>query len=458
MESKRSSLPRASNFRPSSTERRMLLPKLAVNPSVPTFSSTPRLVKSPIPKRFYSPLPVSHREEALLDNIKDGLLKQLPLPCMDLPNRLLRKDELILQWSLIPTLGAYPESRSWAFLLDFGPRIYLYGGQKSSAQNELYYFTYPECIWERVLPKNLQDSPPARSGQTSLSYKAFIVVYGGYETYDEILKVRNCSKLVYFYDTLANTWNSYKPDGKSPEGRRNHSAALVGESMMIYGGLDSKGNLVSGVEVLDLSSLLWDTPQITGDFPPDRQKCTLTPIFPESLKTETQFNIYQVVNEADKSGKKLYGIYMFGGISKSGEAMNDLYVLSSRNACKKASCVTLHWSVVETKGRVPTARYDHCSAYNTKFLIVFGGRNDKIDGAITAEIGMLRMTTLTWEIISLYEQVPSHRFGIASVCLNDKILVYGGMNFKGFVAGDLYELNVHERKGIKRLSIIRNIR
>jgi len=47
-------------------------------------------------------------------------------------------------------------------------------------------------------------------------------------------------------------WRSFKPSGEGIDGRRGHSASLVGRHMVIFGGANTRGAYTNDVYYLDI--------------------------------------------------------------------------------------------------------------------------------------------------------------------------------------------------------------
>ncbi len=111
------------------------------------------------------------------------------------------------------------------------------------------------------------------------------------------------------------------------------------------------------------------------------------------------------------------GIYIFGGKRKDNSLSNDLYVL-------KLGKKPLEWLKPETLGKQPSPRYLLTLNYYEEgnFLIIHGGRNDKIkDNFALNDIYLLELSKLEWVEVKVYFDSPMNVFSRCGHCA----VVYG---------------------------------
>ena len=120
---------------------------------------------------------------------------------------------------------------------------------------------YPEIVeskWVKpniITPKN--SWPLQRRAHTTVQYKEFLVVFGGGNGQAALndvwaLKISDPDEL---------TWEEWKATGDVPVQKGYHTANLIGNKMVVYGGSDGNHSF-SDVHVLDLGesrrSFIWD--------------------------------------------------------------------------------------------------------------------------------------------------------------------------------------------------------
>lgn len=376
---------------------------------------------------------------------------------IDLSMTFSRPEEIHLYWNQINPVGFIPDARSGTTMNVFNRNIFIFSGEKSEESSDLNRFDYKTLTWQRILPTNTNPSevPILKSGHISGNYKNFIVIYGGFTHFDPILRLRNCSSLVYFFDTVNLKWKSYKPTGQAPEPRRNHLAVVVGRSLLVYSGVNNKGEMIKGVNILDLEAMHWSTPQVKGEIPIARKGATLTGVFHPSLSESTNFDIYTVPKVHDHFfTKQTSGIYLFGGKSEDGKVLNDLYVLRGQISKKKPGLAELVWTKLVPAGAQPLPRYNHCACICSTFLVVMGGQNDLFSGGFVNDLAVLRVNSWRWDPVRLHSEGIPGRIFSSCVAVGSKVILFGGMTGEGFASSCLMELEMDQKK-VSEMFVIR---
>jgi hypothetical protein len=89
--------------------------------------------------------------------------------------------------------------------------------------------------------------PPPRRAHTTVLYRNFLVVFGGGNGQTALndvwaLDVSDPSRL---------TWHEWRTHGDTPQRKGYHSASLVGDKMIIFGGSDGHASFAD-IHILDL--------------------------------------------------------------------------------------------------------------------------------------------------------------------------------------------------------------
>lgn len=154
-------------------------------------------------------------------------------------------------------------------------------------------------------------------------------------------------------------WNILVTRGQGPGPRDSHSAVLVGNKMIVFGGTNGSEK-VNDVHILDLQSKEWTIPECNGIPPSPRESHTATLVGDDKL-------------------------VVFGG-SGEGEAnyLNDLHILDLK---------TMKWTSPDVRGRIPVPRDSHSAVAIGNRLFLYGGDSgDRYQSGID----VLHMETLTW--------------------------------------------------------------
>jgi hypothetical protein len=122
--------------------------------------------------------------------------------------------------------------------------MYVFSGQSGlQITNTLFEYNFEERCWRRISPHEggllRGGHPPARRyGHTMVAHDRFLYVFGG--AADSCLP-----NDLYSFDLDSQTWNLVIPAAESqcPSGRLFHAAAVINDSMWIFGGTIESGGM-----------------------------------------------------------------------------------------------------------------------------------------------------------------------------------------------------------------------
>ncbi|KAI9259033.1 hypothetical protein BY458DRAFT_517550 [Sporodiniella umbellata] len=205
-------------------------------------------------------------------------------------------------------------------------------------------------------------------------------------------------------------WSRAITYGKYPtKPLRAHTANLIGESLYVLGGCDTK-TCFNALHILDMDTLTWTRPNTTGHWPlPSRaHSCTTVERYHE--------------------GKRQLDLYVFGG-GNGPDYFNALHVLNVD---------TLHWTQPKVEGEPPSPRRAHTTCLWQQKLIVVGGG----DGArALADVHILDLTLMRWSKMATEGSGPIARGYHTGSLIRDKLVLYGGSD--GTVCfGDVFVLDL----------------
>lgn len=446
-----------SNHR-SQSERTIKLPKIPTRIGPTTYISPPRTFKHNLdpPKSIHTTIKsideaIPYPSTVFLDQLIQKYTANSNSDYIDLANKVQRTKPLIFLWSLKKTYGHLPGGRVGGTMTSIGNNIYLFGGQCGDRLNEIKILNYETLHWDTLNAVKDMETPEPRDGHTTVAYKSYLVVYGGAGAFNSILHTRTCSPLLHFLDTQSLHWKIYKPAGRSPDPRRNHGAALIGCTMIIYGGISNENNILGDLQGVNLENMQWITPKISKDSvrPGNRYSFTMTAVYhPAMFKNYTSeiFNL-PVIYDEDFTRKNC-GIYIFGGMNDSNKVLNDLYLLQPIKKFSRTDKNLLKIIKVDAIGKTPIARFGHSMALCGKFLVIVGGRNDSLYAgshqSSVSEIAALNITNWRWEILDIVGVVPNSCWGAASVSLGSKLLCFGGMSLNSFASNELWTMETNQ--------------
>ncbi|KAF9311930.1 hypothetical protein BG003_006829 [Podila horticola] len=300
----------------------------------------------------------------------------------------------------------------------------------------------PAMHWSRAKVHG-QIPPKELRAQTVNLVGESVYIFGGCDT-------KTCYNTLYIFDADTMHWSQPKTFGSIPPPCRAHSSSLVdNKRLYVFGGGDGP-HYFNELYMLDTDTLTWTNPQTTGDRPCRRRAHTTC-----------------VYNNC---------IYVFGG-GDGVQALNDTYMLDLAD---------MHWSEVQTTGTLPISRGYHTSNLIKSQFIVYGGSDGhecfsdvhvldldtrewtKIDinralprlshtatqvgsylfvvgghdgSRYSCDVVMLNLVTWSWETRKVYGMPPAGRGYHASLLYDSRLFMFGGYDGQT-VFDDIYILDL----------------
>lgn len=231
-------------------------------------------------------------------------------------------------------------------------------------------------------------TPPCIKNHTATLVDNRLVVFGGYDG-------RRNHATVHIFDCESYIWSECVDiGGQPPEGRNGHTATLAERKIFIIGGWLGAGPLAAkDVHCLEVDRLSWCQPNIEGEAPGPMNMHTAD-FFPHLRKI----------------------IVFRGGDGKA--YLNDLHGLDID---------LLRWTgVISTSGRAPIERANHSSVVMGKLLYIFGGWN----GARRLnDVSILDTNSMSWSspvLDTARNGLPHPRAGMTFTRLGNLIYLFGG--------------------------------
>ena len=150
-----------------------------------------------------------------------------------------------------------------------GNRMYIFGGKGAGGAllNDLWELDVEAWAWKQCISTTAPPSP--RLGHSQVAVGGRIVVFGGWDG-----AVANNE--LWAYDRAALAWSRPRAMGLPPTPRQGHVGVLhnQGGRMLVFGGAsyDASGvpTYLRDTRELDLVTMGWGRPRVTGDFPSAR--------------------------------------------------------------------------------------------------------------------------------------------------------------------------------------------
>lgn len=280
-------------------------------------------------------------------------------------------------------------------------KMYVIGGNYNGRYlNDIQVLDLKTLRWSKIEPRMDLGSPssaeaasqailPPCAGHSLVRWGTKLLALGGHT------KDSSDTVTVRAFDTEIHTWSILKSYGKPPLARGGQSVNLVGSTLVMFGGEDSKRHLLNDFHILDLETMTWDAIEAVG-----------TPPAPRSDHTAAvHLDRYLLV---------------FGGGSHS-TCFNDLHVLDLQ---------TMEWSQPQLQGHLLTPRAGHAGVTIGENWYIVGGGDNKSG---VSETLVLNMSKLVWSVVTTVDgRVPiaSEGLSLVSTSINgeDILISFGGYN------------------------------
>jgi N-acetylneuraminic acid mutarotase len=192
--------------------------------------------------------------------------------------------------------------------------------------------------WTCLIESNRHDPalPTARRAHTSIVFESGMYIFGGGSGTEGL------NDLWRLDLTSAPRWIRLEPTGRKPEPRVYHTATIVRDVMIIYGGLDGK-QCFSNIYLYNFKSNTYTELLVSGP------------------------RLVRISHTTTSVGSQLF---VLGG-SNGTVFNNELWTFDLNSKT---------WSMRTCAGRPPTARGYHTSVYHDSRLWVFGGMDTTWEG------------------------------------------------------------------------------
>jgi hypothetical protein len=399
------------------------------------------------------------KEGNLKEQIKTGTQnesKHEHKPFLDIKYRQsIISSEIVQKGSIYLMPGFYqssktcPESRE-EFSLNHDPTsntLFLFSGNSSYIDSPLLWkFNLINFTWEQI--KTTSTVIEKRCGHTGVIYKSKLIIFGGRYLHNTALGD------VDIYNIEQNYWemNNYNTIIYLKL-RRNHIACLVGQQMLVHGGIDEGGEYLDDTFLLSLGNTYkWSKGKFSNFNKRHRfpklayHSCCL--VVPSELQKHPKFNIYkfpEIPIGSINSRIREKGIYVFGGKkSELKDLSNKMWVLKIGRKC-------LEWIELITKGKPPCPRYLFSMNFYEagNFLIIHGGKTKTLKTEqILKDTFLFDLLRFEWIRVlhGCFDHIVKPRFSHAGVIHNKRLIIFGGVNEQGFSGSNFFLIKLITEK------------
>jgi hypothetical protein len=254
--------------------------------------------------------------------------------------------------------------------------------------------------WAKVEPTGGVE-PPARYSHTMLAYESALVVFGGERSAFSFGDV-------WMFDIPTGSWEFVTPTSSaSPPPRFDHTATLVGDTMVVYGGRSGK-EILGDMWAFDIPSRRWThvaSPSLVG----------------------ARFGHAAAVRAGSDE------LYLFGGYAPATGFTTDFFKCSVTTG----DCEDVKTTCQGKGGAGPfppqlAPRYAHTAVADERFYYIYGGSNlQSTDGFDTLFRVNVDPTSAdgaagcNWEQVPLSGAAPS-RYEHSTAVAHGRLLIHGG--------------------------------
>ena len=297
-----------------------------------------------------------------------------------------------LTWSQPDRHGVPPSPRNGHTCDLIDSKLFIFGGgDKADLLNELHVFNVHTLTWS--MPPTTGLSPPARSRHTSAVVGSMLYIWGGI----------GGGMDVHVLDTKSMHWSTPAVHGDVPESRFGHTWTVVdGRSKpraLLLGGHNSRTAL-SDVHVLDIETLTWEKPVVSGETPVCGNRHAVALVDPPEAPQQACLLVFA---------------------ADMGDTFATLYALHFREAGP------FRWAEVETGGKAPLSR-------SRPALVTLGAQVVVLCGVAGGKplntVQLLDTRTMTWATPELEGPAPTARMGCTATLVGTDVFLFGGSDGK----------------------------
>lgn len=186
------------------------------------------------------------------------------------------------QWERIVFHGASPSPRDKLACVTTANKILFWGGfgpsdeqdtvQEEGAQfewfNDLFCFDTDNYTWKKLLP-DCTGCPTTRAAHGMCAVGSKVIIFGGRDSVGR-------KNDLFILNTETLEWISTPTTGREPEPRSFHSCTAVGNRVIVFGGRSPQNIHFDDIHIFDVGTCEWLQPSVCGDKPSARGVHTAT--------------------------------------------------------------------------------------------------------------------------------------------------------------------------------------
>ncbi|XP_050225862.1 acyl-CoA-binding domain-containing protein 4-like isoform X2 [Mercurialis annua] len=283
---------------------------------------------------------------------------------------------------LYPKVAGFLPSERWGHSACYSHGlVYVYGGCCGGLHfNDVLKLNLDTMSWTTLATTG--QGPGPRDSHSAVIVGSQMFVFGG----------TNGSKKVndlHVLDLVTREWIRPEFNGIPPCPRESHTATLIGhDKILIFGGSgEGEANYLNDLHLLDLKTMRWSSPEVTGDIPVPRDSHSAVAIGNE--------------------------LFVYGG-DRGDRYHGDVDVLDTDR---------MTWRKLVVQGSSPGVRAGHAAVNIQNKVYVIGGVGDK---HYYNDVWFLDVVSCSWTQLDICGHQPQGRFSHTAVVADSDIAIYGG--------------------------------
>ncbi|CAD8142800.1 unnamed protein product [Paramecium pentaurelia] len=331
--------------------------------------------------------------------------------------------------------GWNPSSRESSAMVNYNEKLYLFGGSGAGNMSDLCQATLDKQLYKWMTIK-LKQQIQCRSYHTINVYKSQLIIFGGVlfsPKNEDRIHCEVTNEVIHI--NLVNYDMKIVQHAGIASPRKAHIAEVIGRYLLVQGGIDSKGHYLNDFLAYDILTQRWQNVEVN------------IPVFQDGIAFHKSccalehktIDLYKYDPDISYENQ---GIYIFGGLDSNGHYLDKLIKIDVRRR-------PIYIEEVQPKGRAPISRCQHSMSYVelSQQIIIYGGKNDDINTqGFLNDLHILEIRNLTWSHLDIRGHPSSGRCSHSATVIDEKLFIFGGVNYSGFVKSDLLIIELNQSK------------
>lgn len=299
------------------------------------------------------------------------------------------------QWQLVDTGGERPSPRNSHTMVTCNGNLYVFGGwSEGKFLGDLFVLHSHGSTWSEIRLNRNAIKPCGRIGHTANVFRNSIFVFGGFAS------PRTLGDM-WEFNTATSIWSQIVASG-GPSHRYRHSSVVVGELLLVFGGINSDKERFNDLYMFDLNMRRWSRIDTSSSIP----------------QSPRSFHQAVALDGA---------MYVFGGASLSGKLSDTCRLVTPefQESDMVLDVPRMDWVEIRPTPTGIEPRMSHiCFAHNGDELFAFGGTNstgDQCSDMIAVNLG-----TGAWRRVEMSGNIPFGVCGAKIVSHQNSIILFGG--------------------------------